>query len=476
MVKKGMRLRKLWKWAGFCLAALLWAGGAQGAQLGKDRPNIIFILADDLGYGDLGVYGQEQIKTPNLDRMAREGMRFRSCYAGSTVCAPSRSSLMTGQHTGHTRIRGNARHPLKLEDVTVAEVLKQAGYRTALVGKWGLGEAGSTGTPNRQGFDEFFGYLNQRHAHNYYPSFLWRDDKRVPLRNVVPNEDAEGAGVATSKLNYTSDLFTAEALSFLRRNKDQRFFLYLAYTIPHANNEAKAQGMEVPSTRPYAGKKWPEPEKNKAAMITRLDRDVGRLLRELKGLGLDRKTIVFFSSDNGPHKEGGHNPNFFKSSGRLRGIKRDLYEGGIRVPMIVRWPGRIKPHVSDQVWAFWDFLPTAAELAGARTPSGIDGISMAPALLGKPQRQHEFLYWEFHEQGFKQAMRMGEWKGVRLRADAPLELYNLKVDEEEKQDVAKQNPDVVEAIEARLRTARTESEHWPIVKTGVGSNSRGVRP
>lgn len=452
-----------------CIALCFVAGlsaatfAKSSATESKRPPNIIFILADDLGYGDLGCYGQKRIKTPNLDRMAAEGIRFTQCYAGSTVCAPSRSALMTGQHTGHTRVRGNERHPLKPEDVTVAELLKATGYRTGLIGKWGLGEEGTTGHPNLQGFDEFFGYLNQRHAHNYYPTFLWRNNQRVKLRNEVPNEDKEGAGVATRRVEYSHDSFAQEALGFVQRNHAHRFFLYLAFTLPHANNEAKTEGMEIPSDAPYSAEPWPQAQKNKAAMITRLDADVGKLLQKLKALGVDRDTIVFFSSDNGPHKEGGNDPQFSESSGPLRGIKRDMYEGGIRVPMIVRWPGRIKPGTtSDHVWAFWDFLPTAAEIAGAKAHKTIDGVSVFPTLLGKKQSPHRFLYWEFHEKGTKQAVRMGDWKGVRLAPAASLELYNLEKDVAEKENVAQRHPKIVSRIEAYLKTARSESEHWKI--------------
>jgi arylsulfatase A-like enzyme len=385
----------------------------------QTRPNIIFIHADDLGYGDLSCYGQRKFKTPNIDRLAAEGMRFTQYYAGSTVCAPSRSALMTGQHTGHTRIRGNARHPLLPEDVTVAEVLKSAGYHTALIGKWGLGEAGTTGVPNRQGFDYFFGYLNQRHAHNYYPSFLWRNEERIKLRNLVPDEDNEGSGNSTNRVDYTHDLMAEEALKFIERKGGGPFFLYLAFTIPHANNEAKNKGMEVPDLGEFTGEDWPEQEKAKAAMITRLDRDVGRLMASLKKLDIDDNTLVFFTSDNGPHREGGADPDFFDSNGPLRGIKRDLYEGGIRVPMIARWPKRIKAGAkSDKVWAHWDLLPTLAEAAGVKPPAGIDGISMFNALSGRRQRDHEFLYWEFHERGFSQAARMGDWKAVRKSPDS----------------------------------------------------------
>jgi arylsulfatase A-like enzyme len=431
----------------------------------RNKPNIIFILADDLGYGDVRCYGQQKFKTPAIDRLAAEGTRFTQYYAGSTVCAPSRSVLMTGQHTGHTRIRGNARYPLLPEDVTVAEVLKFAGYRTGLIGKWGLGEAGTTGIPHRQGFDYFYGYLNQRHAHNYYPTFLWRNEEKVELRNTVPNEDPEGSGVSDNKLDYSHDLFTQEAIGFLEKNAGGPFFLYLSYTIPHANNEARAKGMEVPDLGEFAGQDWPEAEKAKAAMITRMDRDVGRLMEHLKRLGIDDNTVVFFSSDNGPHREGGADPGFHDSNGPLRGIKRDLYEGGIRVPMIVRWPGRVKSGAaSSQVWSHSDFLPTAAEIAGAKAPMKIDGISMLPALLGKKQKNHAFLYWEFHEGGFKQAVRTGDWKAVRRAPDAPLELYDLKTDISEQKDLAEKHPALVKRIEDYLKTARTESPQWPIKK------------
>jgi arylsulfatase A-like enzyme len=440
-------------------------GSASGASTKNGRPNIIFVLADDLGYGDVGCYGQQRIRTPRLDRMAAEGIRFTQCYAGTTVCAPSRSALMTGQHTGHTRIRGNEGYPLLPEDLTVAKVLKGAGYHTALIGKWGLGEPGTTGSPVRQGFDEFFGYTNQRHAHNYYPTFLWRSEEKVSLPNGVAHEDKDGAGVATNRVAYSPDIFVNEALQFLDRHQTEPFFLYLAFTFPHANNEAKERGMEIDSDAPYTREPWPQQEKNKAAMITRLDGDVGRILDALQLLGLDRNTIVFFSSDNGPHKEGGVDPSFFDSSGPFRGIKRDLYEGGLRVPMIVRWPGRIGPgQVNDQVWAFWDFLPTAAELGRATIRSSVvDGVSVVPTLLGKRQsRPHQFLYWEFHENGSKQAVRMEDWKAVRLAPGQPIELYDLRSDPGETNNVAGAHSDIVRKIDSYLSRARTESEHWPL--------------
>jgi arylsulfatase A-like enzyme len=434
-----------------------------------EQPNIIFVLVDDLGYGDLGCYGQETIRTPSIDRMAAEGMRFTDCYAGSTVCAPSRCCLMTGLHTGHARIRGNARVPLLPQDVTVAELLAEAGYKTGIIGKWGLGEPETTGIPNRQGFDYWFGYLNQRHAHNYYPEYLWKNQSRFPLPNavnhVIGGRDRTPGGVATKREVYSHDLFTEQAMDFLDRNAEETFFLYLAYTIPHANNEAGREGMEVPDYGPYADEDWPDPQKGHAAMITRMDGDVGRLFAKLEKLGIDDETIVFFSSDNGPHKEGGADPEFFNSSGPLQGYKRSLHDGGIRVPGIARWPGRVKAgSTSDLPWAFWDFLPTACELAGCEAPQGLDGISIVPELLGKPgQQRHEFMYWEFHEgRGSRQAVRMGPWKAVRKRLGAPLELYDLRVDIDESDDLAADHPEIVAKIENYLKTARTPSQHWPL--------------
>lgn len=431
---------------------------AVSAALAAVRPNIIFILADDLAYADLGCYGQKQIRTPHIDRLAAEGMRFTQFYAGSTVCAPSRSCLMTGQHTGHTRIRGNGgrkgeRVALHPQDVTVAEVLKEAGYRTGIFGKWGLGEDGSPGVPNRQGFDEWYGFLNQTDAHNYYPPFLHRNEKKITLPG-----NADGR-----REQYVHDLFTQEALAFIERSRGGPFFLYLAYTIPHANNELTREtgnGMEVPSDAPYTDKQWAQPDKNFAAMVTRMDGDVGKIMAKLKELALDEKTIVFFTSDNGPHKEGGRQVDFFDSNGPLRGIKRDLYEGGIRVPMIVRGPGRVLTGVSDHVGASWDFLPTAAELAGAAPPEGIDGLSMLNALRGRPQKSHEYLYWEFHEAKAAQAVRFGDWKAVRPKGK-PIELYDLAKDLGEERDVASQHPEVVARAENILSRARTESEPWP---------------
>jgi arylsulfatase A-like enzyme len=427
----------------------------------RRRPNIVFILADDLGYGDLGCFGQERIKTPHLDGLAGRGMRLRQFYAGSTVCAPSRCALMTGKHVGHCTVRGNALIPLTPSDLTVAQVLKALGYVTGLIGKWGLGEPGSTGVPNRQGFAYFYGYLNQVHAHNSYPDYLWRNEEKVEVPgNVVK------ANVATTKTTHSQDLFTQEALQFIDRNQKKPFFLYLAYTMPHANNERgklEGNGMEVPSDEPYSKMPWPQPQKNHAAMITYLDRDIGKILQKLRDLKLEQDTIVLFTSDNGPHREGGADPAFFRSAGPLRGFKRSLHDGGVRVPCIVAWPGQIKEGaVNDHVAALWDFLPTAAELAGGKAPAGTDGISFLPTLLGKEQKQHAFLYWEFFEGGFQQAARMGKWKAVGPKLGGRLELYDLDNDVSENSDIAAQNPQVVARIEEYLRTARTDSTNWPV--------------
>ncbi|MBA7644669.1 MAG: sulfatase-like hydrolase/transferase [Calditrichaeota bacterium] len=467
--------RDFLKTAGLGAAALALPGCANvlvkhGSNKAPRKPNIIYILTDDLGYGDLGCYGQKRIRTPNLDRMAAEGIRFTDHYAGSTVCAPSRCALMTGLHMGHALVRGNrearpmGQYPLPADTTTVAKLLKQAGYATALIGKWGLGGPDSTGIPNRQGFDYFFGYLCQRHAHNYYPEFLFRNEERVPLSgNRVAEPRLDGAGFAVERAQYSHDLLAREALAFVERSRDNPFFLYLALTIPHANNEGGPKGMEVPSTEPYANEDWPEPQKGHAAMITRMDRDIGRLLAKIRELGLDEETLVIFTSDNGPHREGGTDPEFNDSNGPLRGIKRDLYEGGIRVPLIARWPGRIRPgDESDHVSAFWDFLPTVCEIAGVKPYEGTDGLSYLPALFGGEQKEHEFLYWEFKS---IQAVRMGDWKGIRFGTKSKLELYDLKNDMGENNDIAGKHPDIVARIEACLKTARTDSEFWPVLET-----------
>ena len=439
------------------------------------RPSIILIVADDLGYGDLGCYGQARIKTPNIDKLAAQGVRFTSCYAGSTVCSPSRAALMLGQHTGHLKIRGNSKVSLTADDLTVAQVLKASGYRTALIGKWGLAEEGSPGVPQKKGFDEFVGYLNNTEAHDYYSEWLWRYDPPRPGFGGFDDRMHFLENAGGKHGTYTPDLFTKAALSYLKINKPDQFnhwrpfFLCLNYNIPHANNEEgrrTGNGMQVPSDEPYSNEPWSQQEKNKAAMITRMDADIGKLMDKLTELKIDTNTVIMFTSDNGPHAEGGVDPKFHKSGGALRGIKRDLYEGGIRVPMIVRWPAQLDAgQVSDFPWAHWDILPTAADIAMTKAPKAIDGISVYPLLTSQPQTNaHEFFYWEFHEKGFQQAARAGDWKVVRPQADKLLELYNLKTDLAEKNDVAKQNPTVVAKFEAYLKTARTESADWPIKK------------
>lgn len=443
---------------------------------GRRKPNIIYILADDLGYGDLGCYGQKQIKTPNLDKMAEDGMRFTQHYAGSTVCAPSRCALMTGKHTGHCTVRGNVDVLIKRDEATVAKLVKKAGYSTACIGKWGIGHPSppeGPHSPHDNGFDHFFGYLSMWHAHNYFPDFLWKDGEKVPLRNVVrhperhykPGEEPL-VGLASEKADYSHDLFTKAALEYIEDQKAGPFFLFLPYTIPHANNEASLyneHGMEVPDYGIYADEDWPEAEKGKAAMISRMDGDVGRILARLKRLGIDENTLVMFSSDNGPHKEGGIKPDFFDSNGPLKGTKRDLYEGGIRVPMLARWPGIVQAgSESDHISAFWDVLPTLAELAGAPVPERIGGISFAPALLGRPQEKHEYLYWEFHEGNSKQAVRIGNFKALRRAPSLPIELYDLKTDIGEENDIAAEHPDIVAKAKNLFEISRTDADIWPL--------------
>ena len=443
------------------LSAFAAAGVPAFAQARQPSPNIIFIMADDLGYGDLGCYGQKTLRTPNIDRLAAEGVKCTDVYSGSTVCAPSRCSLMTGMHMGHATVRGNRNPevPLRPGDVTVAEVLKQAGYTTALFGKWGVGGPVTLGRPNVQGFDEFFGYLSQWHAHEHFPGHLWWNE----VEYFIGGNRSGGGEV------FAHDLFTDRALEFLGNNSEKPFFLYLPYAVPHTNNELgnrTGDGMEVPDYGEYAGEDWPNPEKGFARQVQVLDRDVGRILDKLKELKIDDNTVIFFTSDNGPHQEGGHKVDFFDSNGPLRGYKRDLYEGGIRVPMIVRWPDQIQAgSTSDEPWAFWDVLPTCAELAGIEGPEGLDGISLVPALTGKTQQSHEYLYWEFHERRFAQAVRQGRWKAVRLNPGEPIELYDLEADLGEQNDIASRHPDIVKRMDEIMRSARTESPYFPVEKS-----------
>lgn len=448
------------------------------SALAADKPNIIYILADDLGYGDLSCYGQKRFQTPNIDRMAREGMLFTQHYAGCAVSAPSRSSLMTGQTTGHTPIRGNKEYntegqwPLPANTVTIAKLLKEAGYATGGFGKWGLGYPGSEGDPNHQGFDEFYGFNCQRLAHNYYPSYLWDNQKKVMLEEN--SGDKFGA--------YAPNLIHQRALQFMEKNKNKPFFLYYPTTIPHAEMFAPKEYLEKFSGKLEPEKKFdgakpgspgfrngaygtqPETHAAFAAMVTLLDHQVGELFAKLKELGLEKNTIIIFSSDNGPHKEGGGDPDYFDSNGPLRGYKRDLYEGGIREPMIAWWPGKIKGgSTTNLVSAFWDVMPTLTDIASLKTPGNIDGISFLPTLLGKgEQKKHETMYWEFHEQGGRQALRKGNWKLVKYQVFDPklttTELYNLESDPGETTNVAEKHPDLVAELSKLMAQSRVPSD------------------
>lgn len=464
---------RIWPIVALTLCAYLIS---HAASLAAERPNLIWIMADDLGYGDLGCYGQAVIKTPNLDRMASEGVRFTQFYAGATVCAPSRSVLMTGLHHGHTRVRGNAgqRNPiaqaLRPTDRTVAHVLQKAGYRTSLVGKWGLGDVGEAecGLPRRQGFDEFFGYLNQQHAHNHFPDFLWRNETKEALPNIIHPIGDTGAGYATTAVAYADDLFASEAIKFATTPQSQPYFLYWCMVIPHANNERTRElknGAHVPDFGPYATENWPDPDKGQASMITRLDSYVGRLMTALSEKGLDKQTLVIFTSDNGPHHESNHDVSRFKPAGPLSGMKRSLTDGGIRVPLIAWWPGKVPAgRVTDHVAYSGDWMATAAQLADAPIPTGCDSISFWPTISGESakQQQHEFLYWEFHERGFKQAaLYQGRWKGIRSGSPtAPIALFDLQHDIAEKTDVSADHPDIATKISNYLATARTDSADW----------------
>lgn len=441
-----------------------------------DPPNILFILADDLGYGDISCNGQALYATPNIDQLAAEGMSFTQCYSGSSVCAPSRCALLTGMNTGDSAIRGNVNVqpegdlPMPADTFTVSKLLKNAGYATGVFGKWGLGYPGSESEPLKMGFDRFYGYNCQRQAHHYYPYFLWNDDRREMLWGNFGLERQE----------YSADLIHKQALEFIAENKDKRFFCYYAVTLPHAEMFAPEKYMEkyrgkfMPE-RSYAGidcgpdfRKGPcgsQPEAHAAhaAMINCLDDYVGEVLAELKTLGIADHTLVFFASDNGPHNAGGNDPDYFHSAGPFRGIKRDLYEGGIHIPFIASWPGKIPAGaVSDHVSAFWDFLPTMAELTEQTVPVPVDGISILPTLLGHPgQKEHESLYWEFPLLGGRMAIRSGDWKGVRYNViknpDSPLELYNLKSDPGETTNVASQYPEISKDLDRLMKSVRSES-------------------
>ncbi len=451
----------------FFLLACLSIAATGARSEATSQPNIIYILLDDAGYGDLSCYGQTKFLTPNIDRLASEGMKFTNHYSGSTVCAPTRSVIMSGLHTGHTPSRGNreikpvGQFPIPATTFTIAEALKKAGYATGAFGKWGLGNPGSEGDPIHQGFDRFFGYNCQRNAHTYYPTWLFDDLRKIELDGKT----------------YAHDLIMDKAVEWIDRQHENPFFCFLPVTIPHA-------AMHVPEK--YAApfrEKFPEFEnkvgrygnnkpfaKNPAAqfagMMTALDEGIGRVLKSLKKHQIDQNTIVLLSSDNGPHKEGGHMPNYFNSNGGLRGFKRDLYEGGIRCPLLVRWPGKVEAgSTSNHISAHWDLFPTFCELAGTNPPEGLDGISFLPTLLGKEQEKHEHLYWEFYEGGGKRAVRIGKWKAVqnqvnRKGKDAPIEIYDLESDRAETSDLAAQNSELIARIQKIFERSHTPSPLW----------------
>ena len=459
----------------------------------KTKPNIIYILADDLGYGELGCYGQTKIRTPNIDQLAAEGMKFTQHYSGSPVCAPSRCTLLTGKHTGHSYIRSNkemggwgpdepeGQLHIPAETITLAKLLKTAGYTTGAMGKWGLGGPDTSGEPNRQGFDNWYGYLCQRVAHNYYPTHLWRNTEKDMLEgneyfsahqklpaDLDPNDKASYEQYSGKQ--YSVDLMADEALEFVKANKDNPFFLYLPFTVPHValqvpeDSLAEYEG-QFPET-PYLGEKSYLPHRAPraayAAMITRMDKHIGRIIDLVKQLGLDDNTLIMFSSDNGPTYNGGTDSTFFNSAGPLRGLKGSLYEGGIRVPLIARWPGKITPHTTtDHISAFWDVLPTLTELTGIDPPPDIDGLSFLPTLLGNNDKQktHDYLYWEYNG---AQAVRMGDWKGYRRRTNQPIELYHLKDDIAEQQNLAPIDLETLAQITDLMQSARTESEYFPL--------------
>ncbi|MCK4920847.1 MAG: arylsulfatase [Bacteroidales bacterium] len=474
--------------AGIILLPALVGCNSNESQVEETKPNIIYILADDLGYGDLGSYGQVNFSTPYIDKLASEGMRFINHYSGSTVSAPSRSVLMTGLHSGHSPIRDNkeykpeGQHPMADNAFTIAEMFKEEGYATGAFGKWGLGSVGTEGDPNNQGFDEFFGYNCHRVAHRYYPAYLWHNDQKVEL----PGND----WINTE--TYAPDVIQEKVLEFIESNKDQPFFLFYPNIIPHAEliapedeileqfigkfEETAFEGGNVKKIEEAAYGKNMDiaaycPQENPkavfAAMVTRLDKQVGEVMAKLKELGIDDNTIVIFTSDNGPHKEGGIHPDDFNSNGELRGLKRDLYEGGIRVPMIARWPGKINSGTeTNHISAFWDVLPTFAEIAGTEIPGETDGISFLPILLEEEgQILHDHMYWEFHAQGGKQAVRKGNWKAVRLnyydRTKTTVELYDLEKDPAESTDLAHEFPEIVLDMISIMDEEHSYSEDFP---------------
>ena len=456
-------------------------------QEGKESPNVIMVLVDDLGYGDLSFYGQKTLRTPILDKMAEDGIHFTNMYTGSSVCAPSRTSLMSGKHTGHTSVRGNRPDQLLGDDeYTIGKVFKDAGYTTGAIGKWGIGHPPPPDDPSKKGFDYFYGYLNMYHAHNFYPEYLYENGEKVTLNNktilidgINPWADKpEGTGVAAERNEYVHDLFDAKAIDFIEKNSNNKFFLFLAYNVPHANNEAGAyfkDGMEVPDYYEFKEKDWLNPEKGFAAMIRNIDNSMGMILSRLKDLELDKNTLVLFCSDNGPHEEGGHLMEFFNSNGELRGKKVDFYDGGIKTPFIAYWPEVIHAKsCSDQVFAFWDFLPTFSELVGAQKPNDTDGISFLPTLLGKKQiEKHDYLYWELFSWnyikggGATQAILKGSWKAIKQEVSSKIkettfELYNLENDPAEEVNVAGKYPEIEEELNKLFISAREEFSITPL--------------
>ncbi|MBX2874017.1 MAG: arylsulfatase [Saprospiraceae bacterium] len=437
------------------------------------QPNVIYILCDDLGYGEVGYNGQKNIQTPELDDLALKGMRFTDHYCGNAVCAPSRASLMTGKHPGHAYIRANSpgypngQTPIPANSETMGKLMKRAGYTTACIGKWGLGGFHNSGNPNKQGFDLFYGYTDQRKAHNYYPEYLWLNGEKQMLNNSVGEEN-----------DYSHDLFTEKAISFIKENNEKPFFLYLAYCIPHVK-------WQVPDLAQYADKEWPKKMKIQAAMVSRMSKDVGRIAELLKELGLDENTLIMFNSDNGAHGKGG-TLEFFKTSGELRGKKRQMYDGGIRSPMFAYWPGKVPSGtISDHTSAFWDVLPTLSELTDEPIVGEVDGISMLPTLLGKPlkQKKHEFLYWELYEGKPNCAIRYGKWKAVVLdrREGFNIELYDVKADQSEQENVAHLHPKIVEEIRTMMKDAHIKNPFWdkenlPLFNADAACEATGVEP
>jgi arylsulfatase len=472
------------------LAACSAAGAEPAGATARAKPNIIYILGDDLGIGELGCYGQTKIRTPNIDLLAKQGMLFSRHYSGSTVCAPSRCTLMTGKHTGHAFIRDNAevgtwesfegQMPIPAGTDTIAKRLKSAGYATACIGKWGLGGVNSAGDPLNQGFDHFFGYNCQRHSHNYYPQYLIKDRAQFPLNNpVIPGgafpKDKDPNDPASYNCyrgtDYAPDFMEKEALGFIRANQAKPFFLYFSTTVPHAAlqvpEDSLAEYKDKFDDKPYLGNKGYLPNRypraTYAAMITRLDRSIGRMMDQLKELGLEKNTIICVVGDNGPTFNGGTDSEYFNSAQGYRGLKCALYEGGIRAPLVVRWPAQVAAgSTSDHLSAMWDMLPTFCDAAGVEAPQNIDGISLLPSLLGKPQeqKQHEYLYWE--DARNKRALRFGDWKMIKYHPSLKVELYNLKDDPKEEKDLSKSNPEMKAKLEKMMDDVRIDSKEFPL--------------